>query len=563
MGQEKYQTNQSEPIVNNLQLVSNPLQFGNNELFYQADGDKEEIITLRENRGRLSPLRHQQLIALTVIDKILTTHTPYHDDNYEYLFENNTGVINKVDPKNKDLRVLFCSIGINPSENEYKYTFEELLRTCRIQGKKVTIHKFTYFDDKNFVSYIDNKHKVYRVTKDSIEVVKNGDNNILFHTDEDFIPFELVEIDKKADYIDKFILEKTTFDKEESSLTPEEQSLIIKFWMLCLFFESIMPTKPIVLFQGQKGSGKSMISKFIGKTLFGNSFNVTPLPNDEKDFVTIVTNCCYLVLDNVDTKVKWLNDKLASCATGQKIFKRELYTTNDMSKFIAKCFIAITSRTPQFLRDDIVDRLLPIYCKRIDEGKFIAESILTKDVIEHRNEIMTFIIRKSQDCLRLLELKQDETIHTSFRIADFATFCIKCAEVFSNREEIESIFDKLSKNQLELAVEEDGLLHALKIMLSIHGWENKEITPRHLFEWLSDIASANNIKDFKYESPRAIGRRLSNIKENIKTLIIFEKIKKRANKCNYRFSFASDEIRSQCQAEVMNTINCNSKLRKY
>ena len=112
--------------------------------------------------------------------------------------------------------------------------------------------------------------------------------------------------------------------------------------------------------------------------LFGSKYNVTPLPSKPEDFDTLVTNNHLVILDNVDTGKSWLNDKLASVATGQNIGKRKLYTDNEEIKLPTKTYLALTSRTPQFTRDDVADRLIGIPFKRISE--FVPEGELIKDI---------------------------------------------------------------------------------------------------------------------------------------------------------------------------------------
>jgi hypothetical protein len=71
-------------------------------------------------------------------------------------------------------------------------------------------------------------------------------------------------------------------------------------------------------------------------------------------------------LDNVDGRIKWLNDKLAVVATGGNLEKRILHTTNQHKEFPIISTVALTSRTPMFRRDDIAERLQIVSLDRID-----------------------------------------------------------------------------------------------------------------------------------------------------------------------------------------------------
>ena len=128
-----------------------------------------------------------------------------------------------------------------------------------------------------------------------------------------------------------------------------------------------MPSKSILVTIGEKGSRKTSILRRLGIALFGSKYNVRPLPNKAEDFDTLVTNSHFVIFDNADTKREWLNDKLASVATGQTIEKRKLYTDNESIKLPTKTYLALTSRTPGFARDDVSDRLIGIYLIRVED----------------------------------------------------------------------------------------------------------------------------------------------------------------------------------------------------
>ena len=72
------------------------------------------------------------------------------------------------------------------------------------------------------------------------------------------------------------------------------------------------------------------------------------------------TNAPFVAFDNVDRYIPWLEDALASSATGMKITKRVLCETNRAISYTPKAFIAMTARTPYFRRDDVSERLVPL-----------------------------------------------------------------------------------------------------------------------------------------------------------------------------------------------------------
>ena len=86
--------------------------------------------------------------------------------------------------------------------------------------------------------------------------------------------------------------------------------------------------------------------------------------------------------------------------------KRKLFTTNQELEFEVKCYVALTSRTPQFTRDDVADRLICVYLERF--GLFKDESNLCKVVMDKRDEILSYTINHLQKIIKKLKDKQDE-----------------------------------------------------------------------------------------------------------------------------------------------------------
>ena len=86
------------------------------------------------------------------------------------------------------------------------------------------------------------------------------------------------------------------------------------------------------------------IPKGVKCDLKGSHLKVTgPKGSLERDFDSAVTSQPFVVFDNVDSRCKWLNDRLAGYATGAAIIKRKLFTTNERIKLKPRCYIALTA----------------------------------------------------------------------------------------------------------------------------------------------------------------------------------------------------------------------------
>lgn len=479
----------------------------------ELSGIKKEITGFMKDSGH--NLDKCQKVTKLVIEEILQRGKFFKDNNYSYIFLDDDKKIIPIINSDEQLKRLLNRMGINAAKDYYNYVVNELSTYAFDNGAQIETHNFCYYDRKNNALYIFNNDKtVYKITTENIEELENGDEGIMFNYKQDYEPFRLANFDNSTDYFKKYVTDSMNIDTEAGELTDSEYKILLWLWFLSTFFDSIMPSKVILVAIGEKGSRKTSTLRRLGIILFGSKYNVRPLPNKAEDFDTLVTNSHFVILDNADTKREWLNDKLASVATGQTIEKRKLYTDNESVKLPTRTYLALTSRTPGFTRDDVSDRLVGIYLTRVED--FITENEVMVDVIDHRNEIMSYIMYELQKVLKTFKITKEHKYRTNFRIADFAIFGLRIFDVLGKKAEFESILDKVIEAQKAFAVEEDSLVYVLKI------FAKKQINPRsmpgrELHRNLLLIADEFEVQEFKdnYKKLKSFARRLANIKRNI------------------------------------------------
>lgn len=494
-------------------------------------------------------LDRNQAVADIIINEFLQRGKFFQDNNYPYFFPDDSKHIMPLVNNNEDFKTLLNRMGVNAAKDFYSFVAEELRTYCRTHGAKIETYNSCHYDSKNFAIYIfNNDSVVYKITPENIEALENGDEGILFNYRAEHEPFELVEIDENRDYFKEYILDFANLD-ESGVLSVDEQKELLRTWTMATFFNSIMPSKVILAAIGERGSGKTSILKRLGIILYGSKYNVAPLPNKADDFDALITNSHLVILDNVDTGTPWLNDKLASVSTGQTIQKRELYSDMKLLKFDTKTFLGVTSRTPQFTRDDVADRLLCINFKRIKNEKgddcFIPEDDLIQGVLDNRNQIISYIMLELQKILKALKETKGHSYRTKFRIADFAKFGLRINDVIGRKAEFETILDKVCEVQKAFAIEEDSLVYTLKI------FAKKQIKPHkmsgfELHKQLLFLANEDNfdIPEFrtKYKSVKSFTRRIANIKGNISNDVKVTIYKERANQKSYKIKLMDKDF---------------------
>ena len=504
----------------------------NCELVAKAYTVKDMVRNLQ--KAHKGPTLKDAVVQL-VIKTIEETGKIYASNHKYYLFIDEEKEMIPILKDSMSLMNLMTKWGINAAEPLYKYVYHELIAFAAEKAKSVDIHKFAYYDSEKFALYLYNTSKsIFKITEDSIKTIENGDEGILFEEMSNYQPFKIVEFKKETNYLLDIIIKDLNLDNSNPRIN---QRKLLEIWFYSLFFESIMPTKPLLVTIGEKGSGKSSILRRMGKLLIGMKFNVTSTTPDYKNLITLITNNYLIVLDNMDSPTTQINDALARIATGQVIMVRDYYTTNTQIEYEAKCYVALTSRKPQFTRDDVADRLICIYLGRL-ENKFIAEKDIDKEIMESRDEVMSYVISRLQIIIKNLKKNDNKTFKHVFRIADFADFALKSVDSETEQNELKNLFSALAQQQKEFATQDDIIYTLLKEIISDKCNVNQKFSASELYRKFKHTAEDLELDRFFnsiYSNPKALTTHLMNIQSNISKEIIICRKKGHGN--NYFYSF--------------------------
>jgi len=318
--------------------------------------------------------------------------------------------------------------------------------------------------------YVLNGKRVLRVRRDSYEEVANGTDGVLFVPDPHFIPFDLEkgsrELAAREEGLDPLFYELITgkinyAETSDSGVGREDLRMAFQSWFYGLFFGSIIPKRPVLLFCGEKGSGKSSAFTKSMIMLFGHDRNLITEIKDIRDFDTMLLNCSPIVVfDNVDGRQEsWFPNRLATAATGGTINMRQLYTTSGLFQEKPDVWVGVTSRDAKALRrDDVSDRLIIMPVDRYDDfenyDKMIAE------IMSNRDALWAETVGMIQHCLRSLydedgaRLELPEDVRPNFRMGTFADF----AQLINHEDDIDFVrdaFNRLAGAQREFAMEAD------------------------------------------------------------------------------------------------------------
>jgi hypothetical protein len=398
---------------------------------------------------------------------------------------------------------------INGSEPSWRFVLEDLKKEALIRGQETTIHRFACYE-KNILYVYKGEEKVFRITSEGWSVVSNGTEGILF-LNPDMEPVAIASDGANSGALET-VITIPNFDGS-GSLTPKQESQLYRLWVFSLFFESLLPTKPILLLLGIKGSGKTMGLRALLRALFGKKAQVLTLSKDNKDaFEATVTSQHLVAFDNLDGEIPWLPNHLATAATGGDIPKRKLYTTNELVAYPIRCFLALTSREPDSLtRDDVADRLLALKVDRIEQ--FQPESQFLADIDAARSHIWSELLTNLQGIVKAL---QTAKMHPStHRLADFASLALNIGPVLGTKEEeVQQLLEGMDSEKAEFALENNPLFSLLEVWLENGGMgERKWVDSKTLFEEMEILSPLGS--KFPYKNAARLSRALKNLKTDL------------------------------------------------
>lgn len=436
--------------------------------------------------------------------------------------------------------MLSDTFGLNQIEPEFRYTMADLNTEAHVRGQQTQVHRFSFYDRNDNILYVDRFNgSIYRLDGKKIELVDNGTGDILFSNQPTWEPYKYISTSSADGLLSEMLIDDIPFQNDSfAPLTSNEQRMVFYLWILSLFFESLLPTKPILAIIGEKGSSKTTTLRRVLRLLFGRRADVIGLERDKEDaFVAAITHSHLAVFDNLDGKIKWINDRLALAASSSVIERRRLYTTNEVAIYEPKCFLALTSRNPQFRRDDVVDRLILLKVERLLH--FRPESEIMDVVDSQRNLIWSELLNDLNSIVASLTDMTGRP-ETNFRMSDWANLCWHIARIQEVDDSFDIILHKLSIEQANFALEDDPLYLCLGVWLQDTDNLGKEVDASTLYKELSKIAEFDHI-EWSYKSTMSFAKRLNNIGSNLKQLVGFE-IRKDNRERNF-YSFGLRDLR--------------------
>lgn len=358
---------------------------------------------------------------------------------------------------------LFGKYGLLTSEDITRHVVTALRAYATLRGRELEGRRYTHYDALDNVLYVSRYDgRLWRIDGNGIDSAANGEGT-LFLDDDGGRACE-PDIGPHGVLLPTLIDGLEYVERTDGGLSKDQQRLALTTWLFAIAFPDLMPSKPMLLVEGTKGSGKTIAVQLIARAVHGKPHTHIVGKQDEKDFGVQLLRKPICLLDNTDSFVDWLQDALCSYATSGEWTRRKLYTDDGDHVVRPHSFIAIASKNPiTFKRDDVADRCLIIRLDRRTTNTPAAA--LVARVEATREQLLgewLYYLNEIVYAIRQGALARGGQAAASHRMADFAHLAHVIGAVLGHTEDaIDAMLDGVQAEREVLSQEGDPLLNLL------------------------------------------------------------------------------------------------------
>lgn len=412
--------------------------------------------------------------------------------------------------------MLDTAYGLNPTETEARYTMANMVSHCSELIPNGQLASLSYYlNDSNAILLHTGRKTVLKIDAKTTEQVTDGYSEIVFQWIAGNQPFTPAYNSVGESWYE--IMFGDCFDNI-IGLKREQAMTLIRVWFLMVLMRNKCVSRPILALFGQPGSGKSTLFRRIYTLLYGAGRSLNAITNPD-DFDFAVSIDPVVVLDNVDGKVSWLPDRLALSAANSEFMRRKLYTNSEVVTLRRQAMVGITAHNPQWVREDVADRLVLLNFERIQDFK--PEGGIIERIVSSRNVIWGQIVRELQRVLA----EPAPPVHEvpQFRIEDFASIGYWIASALGIEATFKGAIEYMRSSQRALALEQDTLLTD-----AINRWHTIQLkndpskidefrAPSQLWSVLSSAAQDERQFALEHGNAMRLGRKLWALQDALKS----------------------------------------------
>lgn len=448
-------------------------------------------------------------------------------DGRAYLFDARKCKLYRIEPDDPEFRgYLWEAYGLNASEMMTKHVISSLQSGTIAQGLPREVRRFAYYDRVDKTLYISRYDGTcYKLVGNADPViVPNGHGPAVFLDDDGGKPLDdddKIYCGNNGRLLRMLVGDLQYVPTTAGGMSPEIQRTCLAIWMFAIAFPDLMPTKPLLLVEGARGSGKTLALQRIALALHGKYMPLSVPQKEDNDFGIKILRSPIAIIDDVNDPVKWLRDTLCTYLTGGGWSRRKLYSDMDEVVIRPESFLAITTNNPAtFRQDQVADRCLIIRLeRREDQSGYVPADQLFDTIRLWREELVGEWLWWLNEIVA--ELRRDQvSVPSKYRMADFAHLAHVIAKVLANPSDgrsppgtwspqaVEEMLEGMQAERDALVIEGDSLIDLIDKWLEISSNQGREVRIADLYKELGEIAKKLGIE--YYRSPKALAGRLRN-----------------------------------------------------
>lgn len=211
----------------------------------------------------------------------------------------------------------------------------------------------------------DARHTHIRVTPGKVEVLTEGSPTLFYRTKSTLpmmLPAEIGNLRLLQKYINLNAVSGVLFTAWLSYTLAHPKASSSKY--------------PILVLQGNQGSGKSALCKVIMQLIDPSIVGVQLMPANPKDLAIAAQNAHVLCYDNIRDFKQSMSDALCVASTGGALTSRQLYTDTDQAVLHLHVALVLNGIHSFISEPDLAQRCLPLELRPIAETSRRSEAEL-------------------------------------------------------------------------------------------------------------------------------------------------------------------------------------------
>ncbi|MFA0170728.1 ATP-binding protein [Vibrio splendidus] len=241
---------------------------------------------------------------------------------------------------------------------------------------------------------------------------------------------------------------------------------------------------PILLIQGEKGSGKSFFSNSVTRTLLDpSSLDGLRMPRREQDFAIQVNSMFLGVYDNLRKLTKDQSDMLCTTATKGNIASRTLYSDDGLTSLLLHAPLLLNGIHNFVTESDLASRCFKVALVPMEEDKRKPEGLLKQELEAALPEIFGSLLTLAS---KTLVEEESAKVKYPARMMDFAKWLAAIEKVLGLGEgKLQKAYKLNVRNIMASGTEDDSLTVAMqKLIKSAANDKIWKATPSRLLETL-------------------------------------------------------------------------------